>query len=221
MTRHWLVNGVAFALLWLFVRGVPVDPPVRLVEEFVIGLGVGTAVAFGFRRLYAPRVSLLGVVRAAPPALLYLLTFLKELVVANLTVASIVLSPSMPINPRVVEVPLRVRSDAAVTTIANSITLTPGTLTMDHDRETNALYVHSINVTDEASVLDPIRTWEDYALRIFDEEADPGDPAPDGRPAHERGPGATGAGASGTDADADSDADSDADAGADERGGER
>lgn len=85
----------------------------------------------------------------------------------------------MPINPDVLEVPLRVETDLAITTIANSITLTPGTLTMDYDEERNALYVHAIDGRDRDSVVDPIRTWEDLALRMFDESRDPGDPVPD------------------------------------------
>jgi len=79
----------------------------------------------------------------------------------------------------VLVIPLRVERDAAVTTIANSITLTPGTLTMDHDTDTNALYVHTIDGRDPASVVAPIRQWEDYALVIFEEELGPGDPAPE------------------------------------------
>ena len=74
----------------------------------------------------------------------------------------------MPIRPDVIAIPLRVESDAAVTTIANSITLTPGTLTMDHDAATNTLYVHAIAAKDRESVVSPIRTWEDYALVIFE-----------------------------------------------------
>ncbi|RLM31505.1 Na+/H+ antiporter subunit E, partial [Haloarcula sp. Atlit-120R] len=61
---------------------------------------------------------------------------------------------------------------------ANSITLTPGTLTMDYDDDTNTLYVHSIDGSDLDGILEPIRRWEDYALVIFDEELKPGDPAP-------------------------------------------
>jgi multicomponent Na+:H+ antiporter subunit E len=49
---------------------------------------------------------------------------------------------------------------------------------MDYDYQTNTLYVHSIDGSDRAAVLDPIRTWEDYALVIFDEELKPGDPVP-------------------------------------------
>jgi len=85
----------------------------------------------------------------------------------------------MPIEPDVVEVPLRVQSDLAITTIANSITLTPGTLTMDYNDERNALYVHGITGTNKEAILEPIRRWEDYALLVFDEERKPHDPVPD------------------------------------------
>lgn len=175
--RRWILNGLVLAVLWLFVRGVPAAPPIRLVEEGLIGLAVGLPVAFGLRRFYGGTVTE-RTLRVAPYALLYVATFLKELLVANVAVARIVISPAQEIEPAVVEVPLRVSSDAAVTTIANSITLTPGTLTMDYDAATNTLYVHSIDMEDRAAVLAPIRTWEDYALAIFDEKLKPGDPVP-------------------------------------------
>ena len=175
MTRRWPLSGVALAVLWLFVRGVELTP-VRLAEEFIIGLLVGLPVAYVFRRFYAPSTPLSRTIRVVPYAALYLAAFLKELLTANVDVAYRVLSPSMPIHPAVVEVPLRVRSDVAITTIANSITLTPGTLTMDYDSDSNTLYVHSIDGSNPEEVLEPIRTWEDYALVIFDEELKPGDP---------------------------------------------
>jgi multicomponent Na+:H+ antiporter subunit E len=177
MTRRWPLSGLALAVLWLFVRGVDLTP-VRLAEEFLIGLLVGMPVAYLFRRFYAPQTPVARTVRVAPAAVLYVATFLKELLTANVDVAYRVLAPSMPIHPAVVEVPLRVRTDAAITTIANSITLTPGTLTMDYDRDTNTLYVHSIDGSNPDEVLEPIRTWEEYALVIFDEELKAGDPVP-------------------------------------------
>jgi multicomponent Na+:H+ antiporter subunit E len=177
MSRRWPIFGVVLSVLWIFVRGVALTP-VRLAEEFLIGLVVGFPVAFAIRRFYGPETQLDRTLRIAPYAALYLAAFLYELLTANVDVARRVLAPSMPIEPAVVEVPLRVETDLAVTTIANSITLTPGTLTMDYDAETNSLYVHSIDATDPEAVLEPIRRWEDYALVIFDEERKPGDPVP-------------------------------------------
>jgi multicomponent Na+:H+ antiporter subunit E len=174
-TRTWPVVGVVLAVLWLFVRGVTVE---TLAGEALIGLGVGLGTAFALRRFYVETVDVGRALRAVPFAVLYVVLFLRELLTANVEVAYRVLHPSLPIDPDVVEIPLRVETDAAVTTIANSITLTPGTLTMDHDADTNTLYVHSLAAPDRGSVVALIRRWEDIALRVFDEDADPDDPAP-------------------------------------------
>jgi multicomponent Na+:H+ antiporter subunit E len=172
-TPRWLVVGVVLAVLWLFVRGVgpgeTVAATVRgVLGEFLIGLAVGLPTAFALRRFYLPRIAIGRTLRVVPYAALYVAVFLRELVTANVDVAYRVLAPSMPIDPDVIAIPLRVETDAAITTIANSITLTPGTLTMDHDEETNTLYVHTIAAKDRESVVAPIRVWEDYALVVFE-----------------------------------------------------
>jgi multicomponent Na+:H+ antiporter subunit E len=173
----WLAMGLVLAVLWLAVRGVEATP-VRVAEEFVIGLGVGLPLAYAGRRFYRPVTGLDASLRPVPYAAMYLVTFVWELLTANFEVAYRVLAPSMPINPAVMEVPLRIESDLAITTLANSITLTPGTLTMDYDPERNSLYVHSIDGTERKAIVEPIRQWEDYLLVIFDERLKPGDPVP-------------------------------------------
>jgi len=182
--RTWPAIGVVLAIIWLFVQGVKADAT-SVAAGLLTGLLVGLPVVFVFRRLYVPETRVGRHVRVAPYGVLYVLAFLWEVLTANIDVALRVLRPSMPIHPEVIVLPLRVETDAAVTTIANSITLTPGTVTMDHDEERNALYVHAIDGRDPESVIEPIRTWEDYALVIFSEEKQPSDPAPDfelGRP---------------------------------------
>ncbi|MFQ3295178.1 MAG: multicomponent Na+:H+ antiporter subunit E [Natrialbaceae archaeon] len=172
--KRWPVIGVILAVLWLFVRGVTIEPA-SVAGEFLIGLAAGLPIAFVFRRMYTADVPIRPVLRGVPAAIVYVVLFVKELLVANLDVAYRVLSPSMPIKPVVILLPLRVEKDIAITTIANSITLTPGTLTMDYDADRNALYVHTLYCDDSENVTGPIRSWEDYALRIFDEDADPSD----------------------------------------------
>lgn len=188
--RTWPLNGLLLAVLWLFVRGVAFDP-VRIAEESIIGLAVGMPIAYTVRRLYEPRVDVARGIRATPYAVVYVALFVYELITANVEVAYRVLHPRMPIDPDVIEFPLRVRTDLAITSIANSITLTPGTLTMDYDPDRNSLYVHTLFGESE-DVVAPIRRWENYALVIFDEQLDPGDPVPDpDRVAEGKGPLAT------------------------------
>jgi multicomponent Na+:H+ antiporter subunit E len=165
------------AVVWLFLRDVPLAPR-PLAGELLIGLAVGGPIAYLSRRLYVDTVDLRRAVRALPFVGAYVVVFLWDVAKANLDVAYRVLAPWMPVEPAVIVLPLRVESDVAVTTIANSITLTPGTLTLEHDEDANALIVHAIDGRDTEAVLAPIRRWEDLALVIFDEPGRPGDAPP-------------------------------------------
>jgi len=177
-TRRWIVAGLLFAVLWVFVSGNSLDPQV-VVTTFVVGTAVGLPVAYVFRRLYEEEFRVGRLATIGPYIVLYILVFLKEVIVANVDVAYRVLAPNMPLEPQVILVPLRVETELGITTIANSITITPGTMTLDHDPDENALYVHMIDGRDPHEVVEPIRQWEDYALLIFDEQRAPGDPAPE------------------------------------------
>ena len=77
--------------------------------------------------------------------LCYVPWLLKEVVVANLHVARLALSPSGPrdVNPRIVRYKMFLKSDIARFMFANSITLTPGTITMVMDD--GDLYIHAIS----------------------------------------------------------------------------
>jgi multicomponent Na+:H+ antiporter subunit E len=102
------------------------------------------------------------------PALRYLVTFLKQLAIANYQVALAVIRPER-IAPGIVAIPMRYASDAVVTLVANSITLTPGTLTLETERrgDTAILYVHALDVSDVEAVRDDIRQLEQLALDAF------------------------------------------------------
>ncbi len=82
-----------------------------------------------------------------------------------------ILHPKMPVNPGIVRVPYNVETDYAITTIANSITNTPGTVTVDVDEKRKVLYVHWIDVktTEDEKAREYIsKTFEEYAKKIFD-----------------------------------------------------
>ncbi len=76
----------------------------------------------------------------------YLVKFTWELIKANFHVAYIVIHPLLPIKPGIVKVRTKLKRDSALTMLANSITLTPGTLTVDVDVDNQVLYVHWIDV---------------------------------------------------------------------------
>jgi multicomponent Na+:H+ antiporter subunit E len=65
---------------------------------------------------------------------------------SHLKVIYLALHPKMPIRPGIVEVPTSLRTDVGITWLANSITMTPGTLSVDVDDGRGVLYVHWIDV---------------------------------------------------------------------------
>lgn len=102
----------------------------------------------------------------------YIFIFTKELIKANLDVAKRALNPKLPINPGIVKVPTEMQSEYGLAMLANSITLTPGTITMDivEERGKNYFYIHWIDVgaTDPVEAGDAIKgTLENGVRRIF------------------------------------------------------
>ncbi len=75
---------------------------------------------------------------------IYLGWELWQIVLANFDVAYRVLHPKMPMDPQIIEFDTSLRSDFALVTLANSITLTPGTITIDIDIKDGKFLVHAI-----------------------------------------------------------------------------
>src|SRR6056297_108283 len=98
--------------------------------------------------------------------LFYLLgPFFIAMAKANIDVAYRVITGK--INPGIVKISPNLKSDAAITLLANSITLTPGTLSADIDEKNNDLYIHWINVTNKKpSIEDICGTFPQWARRI-------------------------------------------------------
>ncbi len=83
--------------------------------------------------------------------------FFKELLFAGLSVFRLILIPS-EVRPGVVAVPLDIKSDAEITLLANLITLTPGTLTLDVSTDKKVIYVHAIQMDDADSFREEIKS---------------------------------------------------------------
>lgn len=78
--------------------------------------------------------------------IVYLFVFVWECLKANIDVAYRVLHPDLPIRPGTIRVKTGLKSDIGLTFLANSITLTPGTTTVDVDKEGGTIYVHWLYV---------------------------------------------------------------------------
>ncbi len=83
----------------------------------------------------------------------YVFIFLREMSIANITVVKMVLSPTLKIRPGFISIPMTARGDFEVTSYANSITLTPGTVSVHIPDDRHAIVVHAIDVGDDPETL--------------------------------------------------------------------
>ena len=92
-----------------------------------------------------------------PKVIILLLFFLYELIKANLEVAYEVITPKLNMTPGIVMVPLDVKSDIGITVLANMISLTPGTLSLDVSNDKKVLFVHAMYIKDKEKFIRSIK----------------------------------------------------------------
>ena len=141
-------------LIWLAANGT------LALDTVITGVVVSAVIALafaGFARVYS-------VVRWSPRVIFYYLMYLSvffiELVKANLNVMRLVFSPRINIQPGIVEIKTSLKSPMGRLALANSITLTPGTLVVDIVGD--SLFIHWINV----SATEPVAATEEISSRF-------------------------------------------------------
>lgn len=137
------VGGFTVLFVTLFFFWVLLNGSLA-TDVLIIGAVVSFLIAFFFRDKLAWFSELSLTPKALLTTVAYILYYLKELVSSNLNVAAIVISPDLPVKPGIVKVRTKLKTAMGRMLLANSITLTPGTLTVDMDGEW--LYIHWVSV---------------------------------------------------------------------------
>ncbi|WP_440946491.1 Na+/H+ antiporter subunit E [Methanosarcina sp. T3] len=160
------ITYMALPVIWCLVSGQ------ITLGSVLLGLIFGVVVVAPFSELYRldevvhPTGDWISKI---PKKLMYFYVLIKEIIKANIVVAKIVIKPKIDIKPGIIAVPIRTKTNIGITGIANTITLTPGTLTVDISDDKSVLYVHSIDATDPQGVRDSIRDdLEHYVLEAFE-----------------------------------------------------
>ena len=89
--------------------------------------------------------------------ILFIFFFIKELLVSSVRVAIDVMRPSLKFVPGVIAFPLCAKSDLEITLLANVISLTPGTLSLDVSSDRRVLYIHAMYAEDPEKIRIEIR----------------------------------------------------------------
>jgi multicomponent Na+:H+ antiporter subunit E len=122
--------------------------------ELALAAGVGLLAALLISPLFLFELRALNPLRILR-ALAYLPYFAWQMLVANLKMAAIVLSRRLPLRPSIVRAATHLRSPAGMLLLSSSITLTPGTLSVE--AEEGRLYIHCVQAS-ERDIEDPEQT---------------------------------------------------------------
>jgi multicomponent Na+:H+ antiporter subunit E len=169
-----MIAKISLFLLWFFVWLILSWPPAPkdIIEALLVSLFVSymtVDLLLQPSRGEASRKG--GIVNNAarvPWAIYYVVVFLWECLKANIDVAYRVIHPQLPIRPGTVKVKVGLKSDIGLTFLANSITLTPGTTSVDVDKDNGYLYVHWLCVKEDGRGLKVVGRFENILKRIFE-----------------------------------------------------
>jgi multicomponent K+:H+ antiporter subunit E len=129
----------------------------------LLGAALGVAIPYATRRFWPEPL----VVRRPLRVVEYAAVVLYDVVVANLQVAAIILGPLSRVRPAFVRVPLDLRTDFAVTVLASTVTLTPGTVSVEVEDDGTGrrwLVVHALRCLDADDMVRTIK--ERYEQRL-------------------------------------------------------
>lgn len=150
-----LIINIFLAVAWSGFTGQ--FTPGNLILGFILGY----LILWVSRRAFKPS----SYFEKVPQLLGVILYLFWDLVVANIRVAYLILSPLDNLRPRVIAVPLDTCSEIEMTAIANWVSLTPGTLSLDVTEDRCVLYVHSMDAPDPEKVRRDIK--EGFERRVL------------------------------------------------------
>ncbi len=159
MTRVAL--AIVLAIIWAAITGNFSLP------NLLLGAAVSILALLIIRKEFASPLYLLKIKRAISLAML----FFYELGLSAYRVTVLVLSPNMKskLKPGIIAFPLSVKSDVEITLLANLITLTPGTLSVDVSEDRKFLFVHALSVPDKQALIEDIASgFEAKIIEVFE-----------------------------------------------------
>lgn len=152
------ILSLVFAVVWVAVTGS------ATLHNLIFGFALSTLVLWIVRDEMGAR----GYWRRLGRILSLLALFLKELALSAWKVAVLVVSPRMDLKPGIFAFPLTVTRDFEITLLANLITLTPGTLSVDVSEDRKTLFVHAIDCSYiEATKRDIANGFERKIMEAF------------------------------------------------------
>jgi multicomponent Na+:H+ antiporter subunit E len=158
MKKQFLMN-ILLSMIWIALTGS------LAISNFVFGFALSFLIMWVVKSGDVEQKKYFVVI---PRVISFVFYFLYELIKANIQVAYDVITPKFYMTPGIVCVPLDAKTDIEITLLANIISLTPGTLSLDVSDDRKVLYVHSMYIRDKDEFIREIKSgFERKLLQIM------------------------------------------------------
>ncbi|MEL3962100.1 Na+/H+ antiporter subunit E [Lysinibacillus endophyticus] len=153
MSFQVLLN-VFLAFLWMFLSSN------YSVSRFIIGYLLGLLCIIAMRRFFKSRLYTDRVWAAIKLTIL----FIKELILANISVLKLVIKPKLELQPAFFKYDTELTQEWEITLLSSLITLTPGTVVVHVSDDSKSLFIHVIDSDDIDSTIDSIKNSFEKAI---------------------------------------------------------
>lgn len=144
---YQILLNVLLACCWMFLIDTYSG------TSFFIGYVLGILCLLIMRRFFTERLYLMKVWAIVK----LLIVFIKEVIIANISVLKTILSPKSNYQPGIFAFRTELRNEWEITVLSSMITLTPGTLVIDISDDRSILYIHAMDIDDAEKAIHDIR----------------------------------------------------------------
>ncbi|MFG6148440.1 Na+/H+ antiporter subunit E [Halobacillus sp. B23F22_1] len=152
-----ILLNIIIAVMWMFLSET------YNFTSFLVGYIIGILMLFVLQRFipdtfYIKRV--FSVVKL-------IMLFVRELLLSNIDIVKLAYKPNLNIQPGIFALPIDLKSNWEITLLANLISLTPGTLSLEISEDYSKIYIHAMDVPDvEQSIKDIKETFEKAIMEV-------------------------------------------------------
>ncbi len=142
-----LVLNIGIAFVWALLQAE------FTIQSFMVGYFLGLVILYIFKNQFSGKLY----IYKWWAVFLLFMVFIKELIIANFIVIVQILRPKLNIRPGIIAFPVDLETPVQITLLANMISLTPGTLSMEISQDNKIIYIHVFNIDEQELVIKRIK----------------------------------------------------------------
>ncbi|GGF07371.1 Na(+)/H(+) antiporter subunit E [Halobacillus andaensis] len=152
-----ILLNIIIAVMWMFLSET------YNFTSFLVGYIIGILMLFVLQRFIPDTFY----IKRVFSVIKLIMLFVRELLLSNIDIVKLAYKPKLDIQPGIFALPIDLKSNWEITLLANLISLTPGTLSLEVSEDYSKIYIHAMDIPDvEQSIKDIKETFEKAIMEV-------------------------------------------------------